>query len=591
MKNFILYAVAMLLVIPASTIYVYSAENSQVEEASIYSKGYPEKLPGLIKSQYFCGYCHILTYPRIIKKAHKSWQTSKHKDVACVDCHYPPESMDTNIPEHEKIPRDEETASGKKTEMEYMKSELEVLSRLLTILNMEEPIVRTKPRIDDLSCTIKCHLTTGKGKEGEFWAKKINFVESAREDKSKRIISYVHKTHFDETKSIEGQEIFKNAKLNEGRAKCSLCHEIPTKPLQRQKKEGADADEKPITHQSIEEAKVQCSSCHRHFIRGNGEVMQEKCLDCHDSEEPIVKELSNKKLMHEKHVAGQNASCFNCHEPIEHNKQADYIDIARNNCQACHPDHHKYQKMLLQGEKRPGISNIPGLMSAVTTNCIACHREERLIKGEKVAHGSGKACAACHTEKHEGMVKEWRDKTASEMKSVKETGKEALAAIEAAKGTADQESINEAIELVRQGEENVNIVEFGGGVHNKKYSIMLLDVAITNFEDAIDLFAEEEEEVTEEGEGEAIEVDCECIDGELDCADEDAEAQAEEYGCACNEDDELVCESSGGGEATEVDCECIDGELDCADEDAEAQAEEYGCECTEDDEVVCAGSA
>jgi hypothetical protein len=178
--------------------------------------------------------------------------------------------------------------------------------------------------------------------------------------------------------------------------------------------------------------------------------------------------------------------------------------------------------MLLLGEKRPGVSNIPGLMYMVNTNCLGCHLEERVVNGEKVAHGSGKSCAACHTEKHEGMAKEWKDKTTSETASVKEVEKEALAVIEAAKGTAAQETINEAIQLVKQGQENVNIVEFGGGVHNKKYSIMLLDVAIGNFEDAIDLFAEEEEE-----EGEEYEDDDEDED-EDDDEDEDEDEDEEE---------------------------------------------------------------
>ena len=36
----------------------------------------------------------------------------------------------------------------------------------------------------------------------------------------------------------------------------------------------------------------------------------------------------------------------------------------------------------------------------------------------------------------------------------------------------------------------VKNVEFGGGVHNQKYSVMLLDNAMNNFEDAIDLLNE-----------------------------------------------------------------------------------------------------
>jgi hypothetical protein len=36
----------------------------------------------------------------------------------------------------------------------------------------------------------------------------------------------------------------------------------------------------------------------------------------------------------------------------------------------------------------------------------------------------------------------------------------------------------------------MNIVEYGGGVHNKKYSVILLDDAMNKFEDAIDLLAQ-----------------------------------------------------------------------------------------------------
>ncbi len=602
MKRTVLYTVTIMIVLILSP-YSYSAESPPVNALDA-------KMPNL-KSQFFCGYCHILTYPKVVKKAHNSWQAGKHKDVPCSQCHYPPETVDVTIPAHDNIPRDEETASGKKTAIEFMKTELEVLSRLVTILNMEETVVRTKPRLDDRSCTIKCHLMSGEGKEGEFWEKKIEFAVSEREDKTKRVIPYVHKTHFDKTKWVEGQEIhcttchqqesskrhfevakekcflchFKNVKLNDGRAKCSLCHEIPTKPLQRQKKEGdpVKEGEKTINHKSIEDDGVACSSCHGHMIRGKGLVKQQKCLECHDDEETVIKEAANKKLMHEKHVADQNAGCFNCHEPIEHNKQADFIDTSRLQCQACHPDHHKYQAILLAGPKKPGVSSIPGLMSGVYTNCIACHLEERIIKGEKVAHGSAKACSSCHLAKHEGMVTEWKEKTASSSKEAWEIEKDAVAAVEAAKATATPEEIEEAMKLMEAGRENLSIVDFGGGVHNKKYSITLIDVAMTSFEDAIDMFAEEEEEEEEE-----VEVDCECDDGELDCADEDAQAEAEEYGCECDDEDEVVC-AGGDDEEVEVDCECDDGELDCADEDAEAEAEEYECECNDDDEVVCAG--
>jgi hypothetical protein len=508
MKKVIFLAIVMLL-FAFTTTYLYAEEKDQ-----------PAESPPAVtepKTQFFCGGCHILTYPRVMEKAYKSWNEGKHKDVGCVKCHYPPETLDDKIPEHEKIPKDEKAAQDWKTEMEFMKTELEVLSRLTTILNMKEAVVRKSPRIDDRGCTAsQCHPSTGEGKEGEYWTKKFEYAKYEREDKTEGIVPYVHKTHFDSTKWIEGQELhctschqreteakhfevnrekcylchFKNIALNETRGKCSICHEVPTAPLQKQKKEGAGDEEKPITHESLEQSKVACESCHLHLFKGKGLVREKNCLNCHDSGEQIIKELLNKKLMHEKHVAAQTAHCFNCHEPIEHKKE-DFIDIARNQCTACHPDHHSYQKMMLAGAAYKNVPETPGLMSRVKTNCLGCHQGNKIVKGEEVAHGSGKACVSCHTEKHEAMAKEWKDKTAEELMATKEIEKELLDAIENAKGKGSKTKLEKADELLKEGRGYMHLVEYGGGVHNKKYSVMLLDEALNNFEDAIDLLGGE----------------------------------------------------------------------------------------------------
>jgi hypothetical protein len=44
--------------------------------------------------------------------------------------------------------------------------------------------------------------------------------------------------------------------------------------------------------------------------------------------------------------------------------------------------------------------------------------------------------------------------------------------------------------MLKQGRTDLSIVQFGNGVHNKKYSMMLLDAALTNFEDVIDELGE-----------------------------------------------------------------------------------------------------
>lgn len=497
MNRFILFSIIAISIFLSAPSY--SAERSHQDET----------IDQNLRSQFFCGYCHVMTYPKVMKKAYESWKVDKHNNVRCVECHYPPERLDVKIPAHERIPRDEE-AARMKTDWEYMNTELEVLSRLTTILNMDESVVRTKPRVDDRNCTAsQCHPTTGIGKTGEFWTKKINFVESEREDKSKRIVPYVHKTHFDKTKWVEGQEMhcttchqrqtgqkhfevskgqcflchFKNTALNEGRSKCSLCHEVPTKSLQ---KKAPEPGAKLITHQTIETDKVSCKSCHQQLKKGNGQVKVKQCLECHDNDTDILSEIKNRKLMHHEHVAEQNARCFNCHEPIEH-KKADFLDAARETCATCHPDHHISQKVLLAGPETIDVPETPSLMFSVKTNCLGCHTKERIVKGEPVMHGDPGKCAQCHVEKTALMVDEWKGSIEKAMKEAKELEKEAEEAIANAKGKASDEKLKEAAAMFKEAQQNVQLVEAGGGVHNQKYSIQLLDAAMNNFDEVISL--------------------------------------------------------------------------------------------------------
>ena len=59
-----------------------------------------------------------------------------------------------------------------------------------------------------------------------------------------------------------------------------------------------------------------------------------------------------------------------------------------------------------------------------------------------------------------------------------------------AKDKLPEPKLAEARKMLGKGRENLNIVKFGNGVHNKKYSIMLIDAAITHFEDMIEYLEE-----------------------------------------------------------------------------------------------------
>ena len=130
-------------------------------------------------------------------------------------------------------------------------------------------------------------------------------------------------------------------------------------------------------------------------------------------------------------------------------------------------------------------------MFKARANCLGCHVEKEFnTKGQVIMKASAKTCVRCHTRDHKKMLKDWKTELADEIKYGKEIEQEALAAL--AKFKLPEPKLAEARKMLSQGRENLNIVNFGNGVHNKKYSIMLIDAAITHFEEMIEYLEEGE---------------------------------------------------------------------------------------------------
>lgn len=456
--------------------------------------------------QFFCGYCHVLTYPGAVKKGYELWKKGKHSKYGCVECHYPPQGVDKS---------GALSASAAETTVIHIPKKPPAR---FSYLPLGGEIVKTRPRVVDASCmTATCH---GNPKD-EFKTKKIKFTEK---------VSFVHKPHLDEKNQIEGQTLnctschqheteqkkfevsqatchlchFKNTKFNQGRGRCELCHALPEKPIQT-------SGEKPITHEMLKKAKVSCSSCHIELIQasgggryeaffekgelkttlvlGAGRMKNEACLNCHDQAKAL-KEAKNKKLMHEKHVTTKNARCFECHRPIMHAK-AD-LDrpvksrSTRISCEACHFSPHRFQRLLISGPKHEGVSKTPDFMYKVGTNCLGCHVERKHTeKGAKVMTASGKTCVKCHTKDHEKMLTDWKTELVKNIKEAKEIEQEALETLAEYKSRLTKDKLAKANQTLKQGHDIIDIVQLGNGVHNKKYSIMLIDAAIGFFDDMI----------------------------------------------------------------------------------------------------------
>lgn len=435
-------------------------------------------------SSAFCTKCHIM------KTAVDTWKKDKHKkgshskiekDVDCIECHYAPgDNMNPKV-------------------------KFRGLGQLFSYIATQEKEVRKRAVVNDSSCmTAKCHP------KESFFEKKIEYKTKYQTDFKGALVPFTHKTH--DEKTIEGQKLrcsschihhsagkhfevpkelcflchFRSAKADEDRAKCSVCHIISTNPL-KAKKEGEEPGEnksKPITHQGLEKAKIACGACHLELVRGNVEIKHDACIECHHSPTPeLMQTAADKKKMHEEHVTKQTARCFNCHQTIEH-KSSPYLDAAIRNCATCHPEPHKDQKLLIAGDGGRGVGKYPIAHDVMKTNCLGCHTKDgHDQKGRKVRTAEVKSCVDCHADKEmEKQPKKWKRDIDAELIAAREMEKEVLAALEEVRENLPASSHKKVLALLKDARENLRIVDAGGGVHNKKYAMLLIETGLLKFE-------------------------------------------------------------------------------------------------------------
>jgi mono/diheme cytochrome c family protein len=159
-----------------------------------------------------------------------------------------------------------------------------------------------------------------------------------------------------------------------------------------------------------------------------------------------------------------------------------------SDCSACHTDSHRYQRLLTVGKERPGIMSSPDPMYKARTNCLGCHNEQGMTeKGHSVLTASDKSCVQCHTEGHGKVLASWKNEVKEEIEHTLQAEKKALAAMDRKQGALSPENLKKMKDLLAKGRSELDIVRLGNGVHNFKYSILLLDSALTAFEEVTEM--------------------------------------------------------------------------------------------------------
>lgn len=294
---------------------------------------------------------------------------------------------------------------------------------------------------------------------------------------------------------------FTNQAFNTGTGRCLNCHEPPTRRILVH---GAPAGEgeKPsiMDHRDILERNIDCASCHLDVVQGHSDVSARDCARCHDQAEYLegfdARDIEKVQEYHRVHVAAQRARCQDCHHEVKHElieptlvaTSAGFIKPILDECQHCHPNHHREQVEMLMGVGGKGIEQpMPNAMFGSRVNCRACHTEPGTdFMGRPLIEATASTCVACHEEKYGALLEQW----IGEVSAYVQESEKALALVQQrieerqAQGRAIPDRVHE---LVKMAAHNMHLVRIGNGIHNKNYAAHLLDASDDYLREAVQI--------------------------------------------------------------------------------------------------------
>jgi len=400
----------------------------------------------------FCSSCHYM------KPFYRSWETSSHKDVECNTCHYPP---------------------GLKSKLRAKVEGILQVGRYWTKLYL-----KSKPwaEIPDEACLREgCH--DKRLLEGQVQFNKIVFdhkihFSDLRRGKQLRCTSchsqIVQGEHITVTNSTCFICHFKESEHYPEISECSHCHSRENLISEKTSR---------YNHSLVFDSGFKCDKCHSHTILGDGEVPRENCFKCHMEIERLDK-YDDTDLMHLTHIYSHKIECNQCHLDIQHKIIKEIETIAE--CQSCHTDLHKAQKILFTGEGGKGDAHpMPNIMLEKGLSCKGCHifHEEKggqVIKSETFI-SRATACESCHGKGFARILKEWETSTEKKLIQIGAIFKKVRQEIT----RTQNPSAVKARTLLDDAAFNIDIVERGKSVHNMAYSQELLRTAYETMVEAL----------------------------------------------------------------------------------------------------------
>jgi len=383
----------------------------------------------------FCGSCHYMA------PYYQSWLGSTHKEVACVECHIPP---------------------GITSEFRKKYEALAMVARYFTGTYSTNPWAE----VDDQSCLRSgCHTKRVLlGKElyqGVLFDHQPHLTEMRREKRLRCTSCHsqiVQGSHITVTGTTCFLCHFKDAALNQGTGRCTLCHQVPQNIITT----GGLA----FDHGEVKRFDMNCTLCHEGVVRGNGDVPRERCYTCHNDEERLRRH-EDTEFLHRMHVTEHKVECLNCHVEIVHKVPAREEALATE-CRSCHSAAagHSAVRDLYRGIGGKGVTPRPAPMYLAGIRCEACHDVSRTDSGR----ASDLSCMSCHGPKYLTIYRSWQVGLAKRLEGVR-------AELRSVRGRLDGGDHGAEGKLLTEAEQNLTLVEQGRGVHNPGYALDLLENA------------------------------------------------------------------------------------------------------------------
>ncbi len=406
----------------------------------------------------FCSSCHNMD-PYV-----ESWKASSHSHVSCVTCHYEPGFFNHLLGKYRdgqvsfvyfitgKTPPKYHAEISDRSCLQggcHTKAELPDDEVFKTVRFSHSLHLKDLRRGKKIRCTT-CHAQIVQG-------------DHLKVDTDDCFIC-----HF-KTEIVDGKK--KSSEISE----CTICHKEPPEEI--------PMGDHVFAHGRYVRNGIECQSCHTDIIKGDGDVIPGKCVECHNEPDMTESKYSSEAL-HLNHVTNHKIECYRCHQRIQHqvlrNPTIEHFDAS---CSSCHEDRlHLGTQEMYRGEGGMGVPDSPSAMYLANVDCLSCHNQtsnpaDAFYKDENrhVDFGMDVSCNHCHGEGYDAMIGHWRKLLNQSEHEIMDKLLDAENRVFAQRNTPNNGSLKDVKILLKKARHNLTFVSNANGLHNITYALKLLE--------------------------------------------------------------------------------------------------------------------